>query len=108
MVRLPERTLLLRRLLNLDGLEAALQRCVFLNVLAVLNDRRRADALQLASREARLEQVCRIDRALSSPSSHERMELVDEQDRIVRSSHLLDHISKPLLELATVLGICDQ
>src|SRR6267378_3602537 len=39
-----------RRLLDADLLEAALQRCIALEVLAVLVERRRADRLQLAAR----------------------------------------------------------
>ena len=45
------------RLVDEHGLEAALQRGVLLDVLAVLVERRRADGVQLAAREHRLEQV---------------------------------------------------
>src|SRR5882672_587017 len=49
-----------RRLLDHDRLEAAFERGVFLNVFAVFVERRRADAVQLAAREHRLEQVARV------------------------------------------------
>ena len=52
------------RLGHLDGLEAALERGVLLDVLTVLGEGRRADALQLAAREGGLEDVRRVDRAL--------------------------------------------
>ena len=45
------------RLIDHDGLEAALERRVLLDVLAVLIQRRRADGAQLPARELRLEHV---------------------------------------------------
>src|SRR5258706_509067 len=51
------------RRLDVDGLEAALERAVFLDVLPVLIQRRGADALNLTARKRRLEDVRRIDRA---------------------------------------------
>jgi hypothetical protein len=53
-----------RRLVHADLLEAALQRAVALEVLAVLVERRRADRLQLPAREGRLEDGRSVDRAL--------------------------------------------
>ena len=61
-------------------LEAALERGVLLDVLAVLVERRRADAAQLAAREHRLEQVGGVDRAFGRAGADERVQLVDEQD----------------------------
>src|SRR6185503_14297524 len=53
-----------RRLVDADLLEAPLQRAVALEVLAVLVERRRADRLELAARQRRLEDRGRVDRAL--------------------------------------------
>ncbi len=53
-----------RGLVDEHGREAALERRVLLDVLAVLVERRRADAAELAAGEHRLEQVGRVDRAL--------------------------------------------
>ena len=61
-------------------LEAALERGVLLDVLAVLVERGRADAAQLAARERRLEHVGRVHRALGRAGADERVQLVDEQD----------------------------
>ena len=72
--------LLERRLLDHDRLEAALQGGVPLDVLAVLVERGRADALQLAARERRLEDVGGVDRAFGRARADERVQLVDEQD----------------------------
>ena len=52
-----------RRLADVHRLEAALERGVLLDVLAVLVERRRADDAQLAAREHRLEHVAGVHRA---------------------------------------------
>ena len=59
------------RLGDEDRLEAPLERGVLLDVLAVLDDGRRADALQLAAREGGLEQVGRIDGTLGCTRADE-------------------------------------
>ena len=100
--------LLERRLLDHDRLEAALERRVALDVLAVLVERRGADALQLAARQRRLEDVGRVDRALGRAGPDERVELIDEEDRVVGVAQLLDDLLEPLLELAAVLGAGDE
>ena len=100
--------LLERRLLDHDRLEAALEGGVALDVLAVLVERRRADALELAAGERRLEDVGGVDRALGRTGPDERVQLVDEEDRVVRVAELLDDLLEPLLELAAVLGAGDE
>ena len=91
------------RLLDHDRLEAALEGRVALDVLAVLVERRRADALELAAGQRRLEDVGRVDGALGRARADERVQLVDEQDGVVRVAQLLDDLLEPLLELAAVL-----
>ena len=100
--------LLERRLLDHDRLEAALEGGVALDVLAVLVERRRADALQLAAGERRLEDVRGVDRALGRAGPDEGVQLVDEEDRVVRVAQLLDDLLEPLLELAAVLRAGDE
>ena len=56
--------LLDRRLVDEDRLEAPLERRVLLDVLAVLVERRRADRVELAAGEHRLQQVRGVHRAL--------------------------------------------
>ena len=96
------------RLLDHDRLEAALEGGVALDVLAVLVERRRADALELAAGQRRLEDVRGVDRALGRARTDERVQLVDEQDRVVRVAQLLDDLLEPLLELAAVLRAGDE
>ena len=73
--------LLERGLLDHHRLEAALERGVLLDVLAELVERGGADALQLAARERRLEDVGGVDGAFGGAGAHERVQLVDEEDR---------------------------
>ena len=97
-----------RRLVDLDLLEAALERRVALEVLAVLVERRGADRLELAARQRRLQDRGRVDRALGRARADEVVELVDEQDDVAALADLLHDLLQPLLELAAVLGAGDQ
>src|SRR4051794_11600735 len=96
------------RLLDPDLLEAALQRAVALEVLAVLVERRRADGLQLPARERGLEDRRGVDRALRGARPDEVVELVDEQDDVAALGDLLHHLLQALLELAAVLRPGDE
>ena len=100
--------LLGRRLVDADLLEAALQGGVALEVLAVLVERRRADRLQLAAGERRLEDRGGVDRALGGTRADEVVELVDEQDDVAALGDLLHHLLEALLELAAVLRAGDE
>ena len=59
-------------------------------------------------RERRLEDVGGVDRALGRAGPDERVQLVDEQDRVVGVPELLDDLLEALLELAAVLGAGDE
>ena len=94
---------LLARRIDHHGLEAPLERRVLLHVLAVLVERRRADAVQLAARQERLEHVARVRRAFRLPRADDGVDLVDEEDDLaVRFLDLLQDGLQPLLELAAV------
>ncbi len=93
-----------RRLADKDGLEAALERSVLLDVLAVLVERRRPDGAQLATRKHRLEHVRGVDRALGGARADDRVQLVDEEDEVALGVlDLVEDGLQPLLELAAVL-----
>ena len=97
------------RLVHVDGLEAPLERRVLLDVLAVLVEGRRADHVQLAAREHRLEEVRRVHRALGRPGADDRVQLVEEQhDLALGVLDLLEHRLESLLELAPVLRARDE
>jgi hypothetical protein len=72
--------LLDRRLFDIDRREAPLQGAIALDVLAVLVQRRGADAAQLAARQRRLHHVGGVDGALRRPRAHHGVQLVDEED----------------------------
>jgi len=101
--------LLDRWLVHHDRLEAPLERRVLLDVLAVLVERGRADRVELASRQHRLEQVGRVHRALGGARAHHGVELVDEQDHAAFAVlDLLEDRLETLLELAAELGPGDD
>ena len=88
---------------HFDGLEAALQRAILFDRFAVFSGRGRADALNLATRESRLQNVGRVERALGRTGAHQRVQLVDEDDAVLRLHQLLHDGLEPLLELAAIL-----
>ncbi len=94
------------RLADQHLLEAALQRRVLLDVLAVLVERGGADHPQLAAGEHRLDHVAGVHRALAGRAgADDRVQLVDERDDLAGGvGDLLEHGLEPLLELAAVLG----
>ncbi len=97
------------RLAHVDLLEAALERGVLLDVLAVLVEGRRADQTQLAAREHRLEHVGCRDRPLAAARAHQHVQLVDEGDDLaVGVVDLFEHGLEPLLELAAVHRAGDE
>ena len=97
------------RLADHDRLEAPLERRVFLDMLAELVERRRADALQLAARKRRLDDVAGVDRAFGGARADQRVQLVDEEDDLAGGAADLVHDAlHALFELAAVLRAGDQ
>ena len=93
--------LLLARLGDLHDLEATRQRRILLDVLLVLGPGRRGDRAQRAARQRRLEQVGGVAGALRAAGANQRVRLVDEQDdRLRRGLHFVDHLAQAILELA--------
>src|ERR1051325_8240592 len=97
-----QRLVLVRRIHG-DGLEAAQQRAVLLDVAAVLADGRRADAGDLAAGERGLEDVRRVEGAFRRPGADQGVDLIDEDDDVRVLFQLLDDALEALLELAAVL-----
>ena len=98
-----------RRLVDVDLLEAAHQRAVLLEILAVFLVGGRADAAHRAGGERRLEQVRRIHRAAGGGAGADHgVDLVDEHDRARIGLDLLDHLLEPLLEIAAVARAGEQ
>ncbi len=93
------------RLANQYLLEAALQRRVLLDALAVFVERRRADHAQFAAREHRLEHVARVHGTVARrPGTNDGVQLVDERDDLsVGVLDLVEYGLESLLELTAVL-----
>ena len=97
------------RLAHHNGLETTGERRVLLDVLAVFVERSRADRMQVATGERRLEDVAGVHGALGGTRAHDGVELIDEQDDLAfRFLHFLEHGLQAVLELTTVLGAGDQ
>ncbi|GAC1663328.1 MAG: hypothetical protein NVS9B8_02120 [Candidatus Limnocylindrales bacterium] len=98
-----------RRLVDDDRLEATLECGVLLDVLAVLVEGRRADGVEFAAGEHRLEQVGCVHRSFRRAGADDRVEFVDEQDDLaVAVLDLLEDGLQALLELAPELRPGDQ
>ena len=97
------------RLAHEDRLEAALERGVLLDVLAVLVEGRGADAAQLAACEHRLQHVGCVHGALRRAGTDDRVQLVDEEDDLpLGLFDVLEDGLQPLLELPAVLGAREE
>ena len=78
-------------------------------MLAIFVERGRADAVQFAARQRRLQQVGRIHRAFGFSRADQLVHLVDEQDDVAFGGlHLVEHALQPLLELAAIFRAGDQ
>ena len=98
-----------RRLADVDLLETPRQRVVLFEHAAVFRVGRRADALDLAVGEGGLQQVRRVERPTRRRAgADQRVDLVDEQDRVRRLGELLDDGLQALFEITAVLGAGEQ
>ena len=86
-------------------MEAALQGGILLDVFAILVQGGSTDGAQLAASQSRLQHVARIQRRIAAgASTHDSVQLVDEQDDVAISLlHLTQHVLQTVLELAAVL-----
>ena len=94
-----------RRLTDEHLLEAALQRGVLLDVLAVLVERGGTDQPQLAAGQHRLDHVASVHRGFAGRAgAHDGVQLVDERDDLAgRVLDVVEHGLQAFLELAAVL-----
>src|SRR5882757_1215146 len=99
----PDRIFFVRRR-YLDCLETTLKRAVLLDRLAIFRRRGCANALNLAARESRLQNVGRIERTLGRTGAHQGVKLIDEDDGVLILHQLFHDGLEPLFKLAAVLG----
>ncbi len=97
------------RLVHQHRLKTAFQRGVLFDVLAVFVQRRRADHMQLAARQHRLEQIAGVHGALGFTGADNRVQFVHEEQYLpLGGLHVFEHGLKPLFKLAAVLRARDQ
>ena len=101
------------RLLGRGGLdehllEAAFEGRVLLDILAVLVQRRGADALDRAACQGGFEHVAGVEAASGAAGAHDGVYLVDEDDDLRMLLQLGEDGLHALLELAAVLRACHQ
>ncbi len=97
------------RLADHDGLEPPLERRILLDVLAVLVERRRADGVQLAAREHRLQHVRSVHRAFRRAGPDDGVKLVDEKNDFALGLHdLVQDRLQPILEFAAIFRAGDE
>ena len=97
------------RLIHLHRLEAALQSGVFLDILAVLVQRGRADAVQLAAGQHGFQQIAGVHCAVGLAGTHDGVQLINEEDDLALALlHLIQDALQTLLELAAVLCASHQ
>ena len=90
-------------------LEAPRQSRILLDVLPIFVERGRADAMQFAARQRRLQEVGSVHRAVGLAGPDERVHLVDEQNDAARGRRdLVEHALQALLELAAIFRAGDE
>ena len=98
-----------RRLVDGDRLETAFQRRILLNILPVFVQRGGADAVQLAPRQHRLEQVACVHGAVRLARAHDGVQLINEKNDLAFALfHFIEDGFQPFLKLAAVLCACHQ
>ena len=96
------------RLVDRDRLEATLKRGILFDVLAILGERRRADDLNFAAGERRLQDVGGVHAALGVARADDVMHFVDDKDDVAHLADLLDEALHAALELAAELRARDE
>ena len=86
-----------------DFLESTGQRAVFFNVLAIFIKRRGTDALNFAASQGWFEHVGGVDRAFGTAGTYQRMQFVNEQNRIFCAANFVHYRFDSLFKLTTIL-----
>ena len=97
-----------RRLADVHRLEAAFKRSVLFNILAVLLERGRADHLDVAARERRLQDVRGVHRAFRVARTDDVVHLVNHEDDVAEPFDLVDQALHTAFKLAAELCACNE
>ena len=96
------------RRLDHDLLEATFQGAIFFDVLTVFIQGGGTNALDLSTRECRLEHVGSVQRTACASCANDGVDFVDEQNDVRRLFQLIHHRLHAFLKLTSVLGACHQ
>ena len=96
------------RLRHVHRLETTLKSGVLLDVLTVLIQSGSTDGLQLTASQLRLQNRGRVNCALCSTGTDQRVNLVNKQDDVTALVNLLEHLLQTLLEVTAVTGARNQ
>ena len=91
-----------------DGLEAALESRVLLNMLAVFVEGGSADDLNLAAREGGLQDIGGVHAALGVACAHDVVDFVNDEDDVARLANLLNETLHAAFKLTAELGACHE
>ena len=91
------------RLVDNDGLKAAFEGGILLDILPVFLEGRGSDHLNLPSGEGGLQDICSVHRSLGVSGSDQIMHLVDHKNDIAAGLDLLDQVFHPALKLSAKL-----
>ena len=96
-------------LADFHRLKTSLQGRVFLDVFAILIQRRRSDRAEFSASQLRLKKVRGIHRSFTRPGTHNGVKLVDEEnDLTIQISHLFKKSFETILKLSPILGARDH
>ena len=93
---------------NFYGLEAALERAVFFDGLAVFAGRGCANALNFAARKCGLQDIRGIERTFRGACANQCVQLVDKDDGVLALHQFFHDGLQPLFELAAVFRARDD
>src|SRR5207245_3474421 len=93
---------------DFHGLEAALERAVWLHRLAVFAGRGGADAPDFPAGKRRLQNVGGVERTFRRSGTHQRVQFVDEDDGVLALHQLLHDRLQAFFKLAAVLRARDD
>ena len=93
------------RLTDVNWLKAPLQRCVLLDILAVLGQRGGTNHMEFAARQGRFEHIAGVHTAFAFASADHGVNFIDEEDDLAGSFlNLFKHAFEALFKLATEAG----
>ena len=91
-----------------DGLEAALESRVLLDMLAVLVEGGGADDLNLATTQGGLQDIGGVHAALGIACAHDVVDFINDEDDVARLANLLNETLHAAFKLTTELGACHE